>query len=75
MHWEAPLKLNLGCGENAKPGWINVDLFKTSCRIWLDIREPLPFPDGSVAMVYTSTSSSTSPTRPRTTRWAGRSRG
>src|SRR5262245_21620280 len=47
-----PVRLNLGCGENAKPGWINVDLFNRAADLALDIREPLPFPDGSVAMVY-----------------------
>jgi predicted SAM-dependent methyltransferase len=47
-----PVRLNLGCGENAKPGWINVDLFNQAADLALDIREPLPFPAESVAIVY-----------------------
>jgi predicted SAM-dependent methyltransferase len=49
---EPPVRLNLGCGENAKPGWINIDLFNKAADLALDIREPLPFPDASVATVY-----------------------
>lgn len=47
-----PPKLNLGCGENVKPGWLNVDLFKDTADLRLDLREPLPFPDGSIAFIY-----------------------
>src|SRR5688572_6900627 len=45
------LKLNLGCGPNLKPGWVNVDL-SPEADLHLDLREPLPFEDGSVAMIY-----------------------
>lgn len=45
------LKLNLGSGENLKPGWINVDL-EEGADLHLDLREPLPFRDGSVVMIY-----------------------
>jgi predicted SAM-dependent methyltransferase len=48
----APLKLNLGCGENVKAGWLNVDLFKETADLRLDLREPLPFADNSVAFIY-----------------------
>lgn len=47
-----PLKLNLGCGENVKPGWVNVDLFKDTADLRLDLRQPLPFADNSVAFIY-----------------------
>lgn len=46
------LKLHLGCGSNRKPGWVNVDLFNPSADIALDLRERLPFDDGSVAEIY-----------------------
>lgn len=52
LRWSAPLKLNLGCGENVKAGWVNVDLFKETADLRLDLREPLPFPDNSVAFIY-----------------------
>lgn len=46
------LKLNLGCGPNPKPGWVNIDLTDTA-DLRLDLREPLPFADGSVSFIYT----------------------
>lgn len=45
------LKLNLGCGPNLKQGWVNIDL-SPEAELQLDLREPLPFDDGSVAMIY-----------------------
>lgn len=46
-----PCALHIGCGTNIKPGWVNVDLGRDA-DITLDLREPLPFPDNSVTMVY-----------------------
>lgn len=45
------LKLNVGCGSNAKRGWINIDLVGNP-DLSLDLREPLPFPDDSCSIVY-----------------------
>jgi predicted SAM-dependent methyltransferase len=45
-------KLNLGCGPNRKPGWINIDLFDTRADLRLDLRERWPFADASVSHVY-----------------------
>lgn len=50
-HTQTGLKLNLGCGPNLKPGWVNVDL-SPEADLQLDLREPLPFDEGSVAMIY-----------------------
>lgn len=49
---ERPLKLNLGCGDNPKPGWVNLDAFSDSADARLDLREPLPLPDGVASVVY-----------------------
>jgi predicted SAM-dependent methyltransferase len=45
------LKLNLGCGSERKPGWINVDLW-SHADLQLDVREALPFVEGSVSIIY-----------------------
>ncbi len=45
------LRLHLGCGPNVKQGWVNIDL-DDRADLQLDVREPLPFTDGSVAKVY-----------------------
>ena len=45
------IKLNIGCGPNRKPGWVNIDL-SPDVDSPLDMREPMPFPDNSVAIVY-----------------------
>ena len=45
------LKLNLGCGREYRGGWVNIDL-RSDTDLQLDVREQLPFEDGSVAIVY-----------------------
>jgi predicted SAM-dependent methyltransferase len=49
----APLRLNLGSGFRPKhaAGWINIDL-SDEADLQLDLREPLPFHDNSVAEIY-----------------------
>jgi predicted SAM-dependent methyltransferase len=47
-----PFKLNLGCGEVIKAGWINVDLFARAANLSLDLREPLPFGAGTASFIY-----------------------
>jgi hypothetical protein len=54
-----PLKLNLGCGPNTKSGWLNIDLFDPHADLRLDLRSRWPFPDGSVAAIYSEHMSST----------------
>lgn len=46
------LKLNLGCGQNIKPGWVNVDLYEPKADLALDLRQCLPFADNSAEIVY-----------------------
>lgn len=45
-------KLNLGCGSNPRPGWINIDLFASCADLQLDLREKWPFADASISYVY-----------------------
>ena len=45
------LKLNIGCGSNLKDGWINIDL-RDGSDLQLDLREPIPFENESVSVVY-----------------------
>ena len=45
------LKLNIGCGPNRKEGWINIDL-SPGAEFALDMRERIPFPDGSAIIIY-----------------------
>ena len=49
------LYVHLGCGEHYIEGMINCDgnLFRKIDH-WLDLRLPLPFPDSSVLVAYTS---------------------
>jgi predicted SAM-dependent methyltransferase len=51
------LKLHLGCGNNAMPGWLNLDCYPPQPRpgveiLVLDMRRGLPCADGSVAALY-----------------------
>jgi predicted SAM-dependent methyltransferase len=46
-----PVRLNLGSGFHPKPGWINVDLID-GADLQLDLRERLPFADGSASQIY-----------------------
>ena len=45
-------KLNLGCGPNPKPGWINIDLFDSHADLQLDLREKWPFAGASISHIY-----------------------
>lgn len=48
------INLELGAGENRGiPGWTYADL-NENCDLSLDLSQPLPFPDNSVDMIYSS---------------------
>jgi predicted SAM-dependent methyltransferase len=49
--WPRPWRLCLGSGAAPIQGWINVDL-DARADLRLDLRCPLPFPDGSVAWIH-----------------------
>lgn len=47
--------LHLGCGPKYIKGFINIDANPlTKTDIWLDVRCGIPFPDGSVASIYST---------------------
>jgi ubiquinone/menaquinone biosynthesis C-methylase UbiE len=52
------LKLNLGCGKRVFPDYLNIDVYE-KCLVegvdylQADISKPLPFPDDSIAEVFT----------------------
>ena len=48
-------RVHLGPGQGKYlPGWINVDanMFTARCDVWADLRNALPFPDGTVSAIY-----------------------
>jgi glycosyltransferase involved in cell wall biosynthesis/predicted SAM-dependent methyltransferase len=45
------LQIHLGCGDNYKPGWVNIDLGKKA-DVTLDLRRALPFPAEAAAYIY-----------------------
>jgi predicted SAM-dependent methyltransferase len=47
------ISLELGAGTNRLDGWTSIDA-NGACDLCLDLAEPLPFPDGSVAAIYSS---------------------
>ncbi len=60
--WTAPqryrhardLRVNIGCGSRGHPDWVNVDFMALpSVNCVYDCRKRLPFPDGSVRMIFT----------------------
>jgi predicted SAM-dependent methyltransferase len=47
----APVRLNIGCGPNAKTGWVNIDL-DHGADLVMDVCEGLPFDDASCDLIY-----------------------
>jgi predicted SAM-dependent methyltransferase len=45
-------KLQIGAGENNKPGWLNSDIEPLNGQIYLDATERFPIPDSSINYVY-----------------------
>ena len=50
---EKNLRLNLGCGRNIKPGWINVDSYKrANIDLVCDLTVDFPFQEDSCSYIY-----------------------
>ena len=48
-----PIRLNLGCGDDVKPGWINVDTYNEAADVKSDVKS-FDCPDNSVDIVLAS---------------------
>ena len=48
-----PIKLELGAADRKMEGWTSVDM-NDNCALNLDLTKPIPFPDNSVSMIYSS---------------------
>lgn len=46
--------LNIGCGNNFHPDWINLDLYKSKNVKYHNIKNKLPFSDSSIDVIYHS---------------------
>jgi predicted SAM-dependent methyltransferase len=49
---QQPLRLHLGSGKERKDGWVNVDLLGDPVDLPWDVTRRLPFPDGSVDVIF-----------------------
>jgi len=47
------IKLNLGCGNDVLPGWVNIDAYNDAADVKADVRK-LPYPDNSVDIILAS---------------------
>lgn len=50
---EEPLRLNLGCGRVHLPGYVNIDKYRSSADLVMDVVK-LPFPSNSVDEIFSS---------------------
>jgi predicted SAM-dependent methyltransferase len=48
------MKLHLGCGSKAIPGWVNVDIQSGGCDVQDDITVLNSIPDNSAEIIYSS---------------------
>jgi ubiquinone/menaquinone biosynthesis C-methylase UbiE len=45
-------KLNIGCGNAPKEGYLNVDIGDCDKDMFMDVTEPLPFPDETFTHIF-----------------------
>lgn len=46
------LKLNVGCGDVYLKGWVNIDNLSEKADLKHDMKDPLPYADGTVDFIY-----------------------
>ena len=47
------IRLDLGAGDATRPGWVSLDI-TDHCDLFWDLRNGIPFPTGTVDVVYSS---------------------
>ena len=52
LHLEKGCRVNIGCGSNPTPGWINLDVVSHPDVYFWDCRSGLPFADCAVTAIY-----------------------
>ena len=52
LHLEKDCRVNIGCGGNPTPGWINLDVISHPEVHFWDCRSGLPFADDAVTAIY-----------------------
>ncbi|MEP6664734.1 MAG: methyltransferase domain-containing protein, partial [Verrucomicrobiota bacterium] len=52
-NYASPVKINLGSGPQYLPGFLNIEgMFAWKKDLWIDVRQGLPFKNGSVDVIY-----------------------
>lgn len=49
-----PIKLNIGCGDDNRKGYVNIDNRDLGFNMVWDIKDGIPFPDNSIEMIFCS---------------------
>ena len=52
--YKLPIKLNIGCGNDNRKDYINIDNRDLGYNMVWDIRDGIPFPDNSVQTIFCS---------------------
>jgi len=52
--YKFPIKLNIGCGNDNRKDYINIDNRDLGFNMVWDIRDGIPFPDSSVESIFSS---------------------
>jgi len=52
--YKEPIQLNIGSGNDFRKNFINIDIRDVNGNMVWDVRDGLPFPDGSVENIFSS---------------------
>ena len=53
-NYEIPLKIDIGCSDKCKNGYVGIDIEDRGQQVVWDVRQGLPFPDNSVEEIHSS---------------------